>query len=121
MKILVDMNLSPDWCALFRAEGWESVHWSEVGDYAASDETIMAWARENGFIVFTHDLDFSTLLSFTKDASPSVIQMRTQDVLPSSRAQLVVQSIKRYQEALQEGAILTIDIARQRVRRLPLR
>jgi len=71
--------------------------------------------------MFTHDLDFSTLLALTKDASPSVIQMRTQDVLPNSHAQLVIRSIKRYQEALQEGAILTIDIARQRVRRLPLR
>jgi predicted nuclease of predicted toxin-antitoxin system len=121
MKILIDMNLSPNWCAVFRAEGWEAIHWSEVGDYTASDEAIMSWAREREFIVFTHDLDFSTLLALTKDASPSVIQMRTQDVLPSSHAQLVIRSIKRYQEALQEGAILTIDIARQRVRRLPLR
>jgi predicted nuclease of predicted toxin-antitoxin system len=37
MKILIDMNLSPSWCAVFRAEGWEAIHWSEVGDYTASD------------------------------------------------------------------------------------
>lgn len=121
MKILIDMNLSPDWRAPFQSEGWESIHWSEVGDYSASDEMIMSWAREHGFIVFTHDLDFSTLLAITKDTGPSVIQMRTQDVLPSSQAQRVIMAIKLHQEALREGAILTIDITRQRVRRLPLR
>ena len=39
----------------------------------------MAWARENGYVVFTHDLDFGTLLALTRDAGPSVIQVRTHE------------------------------------------
>ncbi|HEX7505517.1 MAG TPA: DUF5615 family PIN-like protein, partial [Polyangia bacterium] len=35
----------------------ESVHWSEVGDPRASDLAIMTWAYDNGFVIFTHDLD----------------------------------------------------------------
>ena len=57
------------------------VHWSTV-DIRAADDVIMSWARENGFIVFTHDLDFGVLLALTQAENPSVIQVRTQDVFP---------------------------------------
>ena len=36
------------------------------------------------FIVFTHDLDFSSLLFATGAKAPSVIQLRVQNILPSS-------------------------------------
>ena len=58
MKILIDMNLPPRWAKVFAAEGWEAVHWSEVGAPTASDREIMVWARENDYVVFSHDLDF---------------------------------------------------------------
>jgi predicted nuclease of predicted toxin-antitoxin system len=61
VKILIDMNLPPRWVQLFANAGWEALHWSQVGSPTASDREIMAWARENGYIVFTHDLDFSAL------------------------------------------------------------
>jgi predicted nuclease of predicted toxin-antitoxin system len=31
MKILIDMNLSPDWVNYFAASGIEAIHWSRVG------------------------------------------------------------------------------------------
>ena len=34
MKILIDMNLSPEWVAVFENHGWSAVHWSTVGDLA---------------------------------------------------------------------------------------
>lgn len=37
MKILVDMNLSPLWTETFTENGWESLHWSEIGDARAKD------------------------------------------------------------------------------------
>lgn len=82
MKILIDMNLSPDWVGLFKQHGFEAAHWSEVGDIKATDKSIMEWAKDEGFIVFTHDLDFGALLASTHSKRPSVIQVRTQDVMP---------------------------------------
>jgi predicted nuclease of predicted toxin-antitoxin system len=80
-----------------------------------------AWARENGYIVFTHDLDFSALLAATQGDGPSVIQVRTQNVLPEAIGELVVDSLRRFQNELVKGAIITIDPSRARIRILPLR
>ena len=73
MKIIIDMNLSPDWVAAFAFQNIESIHWSIVGDRRAEDEEIMIYARTHGYIVFTHDLDFGTILALTQAESPSVI------------------------------------------------
>lgn len=63
MKLLVDMNLSPDWVAVLQKNGWETVHWSKVGDSRAADSTIMEWALANHWVIMTHDLDFGSACS----------------------------------------------------------
>jgi predicted nuclease of predicted toxin-antitoxin system len=80
----------------------------------------MVWARENGYIVFTHDLDFSALLAATQGEGPSVIQVRTQNVLPEGIGTLVITALKQYQRELEQGAIMTIEPQRARMRILPL-
>lgn len=52
MKLLVDMNLSPDWVTVLRSAGWEAEYWSNLGDPRAADAVIMAWAGEHGSVVF---------------------------------------------------------------------
>lgn len=121
MKILIDMNLSPDWVARFAASEIESIHWSTVGAPNAKDSEIMEFARENQFIVFTHDLDFSAMLAATQAESPSVIQMRTQDVLSDTMTAKLIGVVKKYEADLNTGALITIDEARSRLRILPLR
>jgi predicted nuclease of predicted toxin-antitoxin system len=39
IKILVDINLSPDWVPALARERWEAVHWSAVGDPRARRTT----------------------------------------------------------------------------------
>ncbi|MBI3247541.1 MAG: DUF5615 family PIN-like protein [Deltaproteobacteria bacterium] len=53
MKLVVDMNLSPVWLPVLQAAGHEALHWSTTGDPRAEDSEIMAWARQNGYVVFT--------------------------------------------------------------------
>ena len=85
---LVDMNLSPDWVAVLTAAGHDALHWSAVGNIRAVDVEIMAWARQERRVVFTHDLDFGTILALTQEAGPSVLQVRTQDVTRQRLARL---------------------------------
>jgi len=40
MKILVDMNLSPEWARFLAEAGFEAVHWSKVGSKTATDSEL---------------------------------------------------------------------------------
>ena len=120
VKILIDMNLSPQWVEVFQKSGIVAVHWSTVGDHRAKDRLIMEWAQKNGHIVFTHDLDFGALLAVTQATAPSVIQVRTQNVLPEYLGTLVVSAIQQYHVELERGALIVLDDVTSRVRILPL-
>jgi predicted nuclease of predicted toxin-antitoxin system len=114
------MNLSPMWVPVLEKNGFPSVHWSAVGEGKATDSVVLGWAGDNGYIVFTNDLDFGAILAATRAAGPSVIQARTQDVTPDHLGETVVAALREHQETLERGAIITIDESRLRVRILPL-
>ena len=120
MKVLVDMNLSPSWVPILERYGFPAVHWSAVGEGSALDPVVLGWARDNGYIVFTNDLDFGAILAATRAAGPSVIQVRTQDVTPDHLGDIVVAALREHQEILERGALITIDESRLRARILPL-
>lgn len=121
MKILIDMNLSPDWVAVLERYNIEAVHWSTIGNPRERDTVIMEWAKSNGYIVFTHDLDFGSLLAATGAETPSVIQVRTQDILPASIENLVISALNQFKSELELGALVTVDQAKSRARILPIR
>jgi predicted nuclease of predicted toxin-antitoxin system len=81
----------------------------------------MEWARRNGHVVFTHDMDFSALLAVTGATGPSVLQVRAQDVLPSAIGRDVVRVLTMRSEAFSAGVIVTIDKVKSRVRVLPIK
>ncbi|MFN0016220.1 MAG: DUF5615 family PIN-like protein [Saprospiraceae bacterium] len=120
MKILIDMNLSPDWAIALQNVGIEAAHWSTLGDPSAPDTVIFGYAARHDFVIFTHDLDFGAILAVTRAAKPSVIQVRTQDALPTAIGDLVILAIRQFEGLLESGALLTIDPSRHRVRVLPL-
>jgi predicted nuclease of predicted toxin-antitoxin system len=120
MKILIDMNLSPEWVVVFAQHGIAAVHWSTVGNPRAEDSVLMDWARANDYVVFTHDLDFGTLLALTQTESPSVIQVRTQDVTPAHLEEVVIDVVRKNESVLEAKALIVLDEGRSRVRILPL-
>jgi predicted nuclease of predicted toxin-antitoxin system len=99
------MNLSPDWVAFLRSAGHEALHWSTVGSPSASDRTITAWAVANAHIIFTNDLDFSAILAATQAETPSVLQVRTQDLLPDDGEVIAMEIIAEYQGMDQDKTI----------------
>ena len=119
MKILLDMNLPPAWVDFLENKGIDAIHWSNVDSHGASDKEIMTWAKEQGYVVFTHDLDFGALLAASKDAGPSVIQVRTQNVMPSVIGSIVVNAINKFMAEIQSGSLISIDTHKARVRILP--
>lgn len=119
-RLLIDMNLSPDWVEFLRRHGVDAIHWSTVGNPHAADEELMTWAVQGGRVVFTHDLDFGTMLALTHAAGPSVIQLRGHEVFPDQVGTAVVAALAQYKDVLVAGALLVIDAKKCRVRVLPL-
>ena len=120
LRLLIDMNLSPSWVEVLNKAGFEAKHWRHVGAPNAPDHELFAWAREHQHIVFTHDLDFGTLLAATNAESPSVFQIRTEDVSPEALATRATVLLNRLTPQLLSGALIVVDEVRERIRVLPL-
>jgi predicted nuclease of predicted toxin-antitoxin system len=120
VKILLDMNLSPEWVPFLASAGFDAVHWSTVGDPRATDAELMAWARENGCLVFTHDMDFGALLAATRAKGPSVLQVRVKNTMPNAIGADVLRVLRLRRAAIDRGALVTIDKSNARVRVLPI-
>lgn len=61
-------------------------------------------ASSNGYTIFTHDLDFGTILALTHAKCPSVLQIRTQDVAPDHLAGLVLAALRQSESFLDQAA-----------------
>jgi len=121
MKILIDMNLSPSWVSVLKEAGHTAIHWSTIGTPNAPDREILGWAKAQGHVLFTHDLDIGAILAATSADAPSVIQIRTRDVTPDQAEDLLLGALKRFAKDLDRGALISIDEEKSRVRLFPLK
>ena len=80
----------------------------------------MEWAVKHEHVVFTHDLDFGTMLALTHATGPSVLQIRAQDVLRESLEDVVTAALKQHDIDLASGALVVVDESGTRVRILPI-
>jgi len=121
VKLLVYVNLSPSWVERLARHRFEAVHWSTIGAATAPDVEILTWATEHHFVVITNDLDFSAILAAGAVDGPSVVQIRSQDLLSDVVVSIVAKALDAHREDIERGALLSIDEAGTRVRVLPLR
>lgn len=121
MRLIVDMNLSPRWVAVLADAGFGAQHWSTLGAITAPDSEIMAYAKAHDCVVLTHDLDFGTILAATHGDKPSVVQIRADSVSPAVIGTHVISALRQMASELEQGALVTVDTHRTRLRVLPLR
>jgi len=121
MKLLIDMNLSPQWVNYFISNNIEASHWSGIGKADDPDIEIMEYAKNHDYTIFTHDLDFGTMLAITKADKPSVVQIRNNDVIPDNTAAPVIAALHRLTDDIEKGALVTIDLRKTRITLLPFK
>jgi len=120
MKILLDMNIPQSYANLLLQQGISVTLWRDVGAINAPDTEIMNYARDNDYVVMTCDLDFSAILSVTKDKKPSIAQIRASVQKSEQATALISAALVRHADELEVGAILSIDLKNSRIRFLPL-
>lgn len=120
MKLLLDQGLPLSAAALLRDAGIDTVHVSEIRMSEAEDAQIIEKAREQGRVVVTLDADFHTLLALNEATLPSVIRIRINRLRAPAATELLLTAISECREELEQGAAVTIEPKRIRIRRLPL-
>jgi len=104
-----------------RELGHDVVHAREAGYRTSLDTEILAHARSQSRIVLTFDLDFGDLLAAAGESLPSVVLLRTHDQRAESVTPRVLDVATRFARELESGALIVVEDARVRLRRLPLR
>jgi predicted nuclease of predicted toxin-antitoxin system len=120
MKLLLDMNLSDDWCEALVKASHLAIHWSTVGQHNATDKEIMGYAKANSYTVFTQDLDFTDLLAMSGDSSPSVLQLRDDNRLTEQNLTFVLRALSEFSDELEQGALVTVSSRGARAKVLPI-
>ena len=114
------MNISPLTVSELKENGWEIIRVSDVLDSSAEDVHIIEWARENGYVIITQDLDFSSIIALSGSQSPSLITLRLTAVDPEKVTEKLQYVYPKIIEQLQEGYAITIDDSSMRLRKLPI-
>lgn len=120
MRFLADMGVSLLTVAALRAAGHDATHLREEGLHRMADADIFAKARQEARVVLTFDLDFSGIAAQAGTALPSVVIFRVHDARSSAVNPKLFRVIAEIAPALEAGAIVTVEDAGFRVRRLPL-
>ena len=121
MKPLLDQGMPRSAAALLRKMGSDAVHTGEMSFATAEDAAILERGREDERIIVTLDADFHTLLALAGAGAPSVIRLRIEGLRGEETAALLQTILTQFDEDLEQGAALTVQEGRVRVRRLPLR
>jgi predicted nuclease of predicted toxin-antitoxin system len=100
--------------------GINAIHVADIGFSAADDTDILQKAQEDERVVVTLDADFHALLALTEAISPSVIRIRIERLRAQVLTNLLLTVIGECEEDLEQGAVVTVEPSRIRVRRLPL-
>ncbi len=120
MKLLLNQGLPRSAAALLCEAGIDAIHVADIGFSAADDTDILQRAQEDKRVVVTLDADFHALLALTEATSPSVIRIRIERLRAQALTNLLLTVVGQCEEDLEQGAVVTVEPNRIRVRRLPL-
>ena len=81
----------------------------------------MDYARNENYVVFTHDLDFGDILAVTGAKGPSVVQIRANNTTPEALKSILVKALDQFELRLKNGALITLVPVKMRARILPLK
>jgi predicted nuclease of predicted toxin-antitoxin system len=120
-RVLLYQGLSPTAAELLRAAGWNAIHVSEEGLDRSPDRAILEFATRTGRCCITLDHDFHAHLALQRASGPSVVFVRVEGLGASQQAKLIEDVWSACERQLEQGAAVSTDGSRIRLRRLPLK
>jgi predicted nuclease of predicted toxin-antitoxin system len=115
------MGVSRKVSAWLRSQGHESCHLGEEGLARLPNGQIFAKAIAENRVVLTFDLDFGEIAALAGDRISSVVVLRLQNTRADHVIERLSVVLEKAVEALNNGAIVTVEESRIRIRQLPIR
>jgi len=120
LRFLGDMGVSQSVIDWLRTKRYDASHLREEGLQRLPNGQIFEKAGAEERIVLTFDLDFGEIVAMSGGKVISVVLFR----LNNTSSEFVIKRLETVlndaEEALKSGAIVTVEEARHRIRRLPL-
>lgn len=121
MRFLIDNNLSPVLVAELAAAGHDAVHVRDYGLHAATDQVVLARARDDNRVLISADTDFGTLLAREGADRPSILLIRRlAGRRATEQATIILANLDVVADDLDGGAVVVLTDEWVRVRRLPI-
>ena len=120
MRFLCDMGVSRKVSEWLCDQGHESSHLGELGLSRLPNGQIFAKAIGENRIVLTFDLEFGEIAALSGTRDTSVIVFRLQNARAEHVIRRLSAVLKEAAESLQQGAIVTVEESRLRIRNLPI-
>jgi predicted nuclease of predicted toxin-antitoxin system len=120
LRLILDQGLPRDAAQLLRQLGYDCTHVGELYMSRASDEEILAWAREQGATVVTLDADFHAILAVSGASRPSVVRTRIEGLNARALVELLSSVLATYRSDLEQGAFVTVKSHKITHHRLPI-
>ena len=120
MHFLADMGVSLSVTNWLRSSGHDISHIAELGLKRLPDQDIFEKAIFENRIILTWDLDFGEILAHSRGKVVSVILFRLNNTTSRFVIRRLSVVLPDAERSLLVGAIVVVEDARHRIRRLPL-
>jgi predicted nuclease of predicted toxin-antitoxin system len=121
LRFVADVHISPLTVETLQQQSYDILRVTEVLPATATDAEILEFARLEGRIVLTQDLDFSALVALGHYVQPSLVTLRLSSAQPDFVSQRLLEVLPQLEQALIEGAAITVEDNTARCRKLPIR
>jgi predicted nuclease of predicted toxin-antitoxin system len=119
-RLLLDQGLPRSSGTLLREAGWDVIHVADVGMSRSDDTEILRRGLAETRVCVTLDAEFHSLLATGGERGPSVIRVRKEGLGATALAELLQGIWAGIEDALEDGAMVTVTEGPVRVRRLPV-
>ncbi len=120
MRFLADMGISQVVVTWLRAQGHDATHLRDEGLHKLENGEIFTKAFRESRIILTWDLDFTEILALSGRNKISAVIFRLVNTRSAHVIERLARVLQESAQDLEDGAIISVEEARHRVRLLPL-
>jgi len=120
LRFLADMGVSQSVVTWLRTQGHDATHLRDEGLQRLENGEIFTKALRESRIILTWDLDFPEIIALSKTGTVSAVVFRLMNTRSAHVIERLARVLVESAQDLEEGAMISVEEGRHRVRLLPL-